>query len=335
MQDKPGRIGSKTLKVWLLKSERFGWKKLVGLSTIIFWERSLPHFILSLNELLSIFTSEPCKQRVYTERNKSLPKSCLYDQTWWIDWIEVLWKQTMVIIINCSLLLSPNNHYCLLWCFMRQQDSPMEFLSRDTLVYDWETVRKGRYEDYQWPVHAYSGFFHWFWDRNFLLLVLMISTWKARQKILSNRLYALMEKNLKALFKLSCERCGLSFEIFDVYGKEGLLKLLYPKYALAILLLCCLLKLNISILKTLSCFSRAHMMLASRKSLSKNSLYFLVQLKWSQHVSCIQASSMIPACFLYASVANFLYLFISAQSFLWILPKVFLMCSCRKNSCVK
>ena len=120
MQDKPGRFGSKTLKVWLLKSERFGWKKLVGLSTIIFWERSLPHFILSLNELLSIFTSEPCKQRVYTERNKSLPKSCLYDQTWWIDWIEVLWKQTMVIIINCSLLLSPNNHYCLLWCFMRQ-----------------------------------------------------------------------------------------------------------------------------------------------------------------------------------------------------------------------
>ena len=102
----------------------------------------------------------------------------------------------------------------------------------------------------------------------------MISTWKARQKILSNRLYALMEKNLKALFKLSCERCGLSFEIFDVYGKEGLLKLLYPKYGLAILLLCCLLKLNISILKTLSCFSRPHMMLASRKSLFKNSLYF-------------------------------------------------------------
>ena len=49
---------------------------------------------------------------------------------------------------------------------------------------------------------------------------------KARQQILSDRLYALVGKPVQAVIKLSCayftpERCGLSFEIIDVLCKEG------------------------------------------------------------------------------------------------------------------
>ena len=49
---------------------------------------------------------------------------------------------------------------------------------------------------------------------------------KARQKIMSDRLYALVGKPVQAVIKLSCayftpERCGLSFEIIDVLCKEG------------------------------------------------------------------------------------------------------------------
>ena len=49
---------------------------------------------------------------------------------------------------------------------------------------------------------------------------------KARQKILSDRLYALVGKPVQAVIKLSCayftpKRCGLSFEIIDVYCKDG------------------------------------------------------------------------------------------------------------------
>ena len=49
---------------------------------------------------------------------------------------------------------------------------------------------------------------------------------KARQKILSDRLYALVGKPVQAVIKLSCayftpERCGLSFEIIDMYCKEN------------------------------------------------------------------------------------------------------------------
>ena len=49
---------------------------------------------------------------------------------------------------------------------------------------------------------------------------------KARQKIMSDRLYALVGKSVQAVIKLSCayftpERCGLSFEIIDVLCKEG------------------------------------------------------------------------------------------------------------------
>ena len=49
---------------------------------------------------------------------------------------------------------------------------------------------------------------------------------KARQKIMSDRLYALVGKSVQAVIKLSCayftpERCGLSFEIIDVLCKDG------------------------------------------------------------------------------------------------------------------
>ena len=49
---------------------------------------------------------------------------------------------------------------------------------------------------------------------------------KARQKIMSDRLYALVGKSVQAVIKLSCayftpERCGLSFEIIDVLFKDG------------------------------------------------------------------------------------------------------------------
>ena len=52
---------------------------------------------------------------------------------------------------------------------------------------------------------------------------------KARQKILSGSLYALVGKLVKAVIKLSCvyftpERCGSSFEIIDVYCKDGEVK---------------------------------------------------------------------------------------------------------------
>ena len=43
---------------------------------------------------------------------------------------------------------------------------------------------------------------------------------------MSDHLYALVEKSVQAVIKLSCayftpERCGLSFESIDVYCKEG------------------------------------------------------------------------------------------------------------------
>ena len=49
---------------------------------------------------------------------------------------------------------------------------------------------------------------------------------KARQKIMPDHLCALVGKPIQAVIKLRCayftsERCGLSFEIIDVYCKEG------------------------------------------------------------------------------------------------------------------